>query len=650
MKSITTFKKNEPTQWHSWPRARLLLLIASLTLLTLLSCSPQSRPTSPPTQAQAASATPLGPAEDAATADPTDIPTEPSQTPTRPTSSATPVATVIATATTAPAVGVSPTLTPADASPVSNRPVTSQAPVIHSFTVEPAEVAPGESVLLTWSSSGASSAVIGGKLPAEFLAEGREVPTSGTIEITIPPHERHWHEFELVVTNPAGQTARRSFTVEIQCPYTYFFSPIPDGSASCPYKPAAFPEAAEQVFEHGRVMWFKEIPAASSRSGEKEGPHIYVLYDDGHAERFEDTWTEDEADRDPNLAPPQGLYQPVRGFGKVWRNEPGVRERLGWALAPERAFEGAFQLGWMPRYLAGPAYLGTTEKRVIVLGLYNNWGFFENASSQPAAPATATPAPTSSGPSSGLSIDAFTVNVQDLPNGKRLTFDWETTGAAKTRIVSGTARRFMPWWDVPPDGTLTVDLAATLYRNPAMTLVAYNEDENQTTEQTTQSIVVEWPCEHAYFFSPPPEVCAVDEATLSPAAEQSFEGGRMIWLKEMNNGEEVIENVIFVLYDDQRWEAFEDTWRSGQPESDPALVPPAGLYQPVRGFGKLWRENEQVRKTLGWATAPEQGFEGASQRPLVESIPSVLYVRTFDDRIAKLYGWQRGNWEFFTPQ
>ena len=78
-----------------------------------------------------------------------------------------------------------------------------------------------------------------------------------------------------------------------------------------------------------------------------------------------------------------------------------------------------------------------------------------------------------------------------LRPGKRLTFHWGTTGASKARIISGTTQRFFLWWDVPPDGTLTVELAHTNYRDPAMTLIAYNEDESKAvTEQVSQSITI----------------------------------------------------------------------------------------------------------------------------------------------------------------
>ena len=60
--------------------------------------------------------------------------------------------------------------------------------------------------------------------------------------------------------------------------------------------------------------------------------------------------------------------------------------------------------------------------------------------------------------------------------------------------------------------------------------------------------------------------------------EQEFEHGRMIWLEDVG----VLARVIFVLYDDGQFAMFSDTWTEGEPESDPAFVPPAGLLQPVR--------------------------------------------------------------------
>lgn len=54
------------------------------------------------------------------------------------------------------------------------------------------------------------------------------------------------------------------------------------------------------------------------------------------------------------LTPPPGRYEPQRGFGKVWRDFPEVREALGWATLPEAAHTATVQ----PFYSAVDAHTG----------------------------------------------------------------------------------------------------------------------------------------------------------------------------------------------------------------------------------------------------------------------------------------------------
>lgn len=89
-------------------------------------------------------------------------------------------------------------------------------------------------------------------------------------------------------------------------------------------------------------------------------------------------------------------------------------------------------------------------------------------------------------------------------------------------------------------------------------------------------------------------------------ARQPFQNGQMVWRSDTRT--------IYVLNDDRTWRSFPDTFEEGQAESDPSLTPPPNLFQPVRGFGKVWRE--QLRgpdAAIGWATAPEQGANNGLQ-------------------------------------
>jgi len=116
----------------------------------------------------------------------------------------------------------------------------------------------------------------------------------------------------------------------LACADAWFFSPAP---AFCPDGPAESLTVAEQPFERGRTVW---VP-------DESGAQVYVMYTDGKAESWADEWVEGEPEIDPGIQPPAGLFQPRRGFGAVWRGVTGLRDRLGWALAPESAAQTRVQ-------------------------------------------------------------------------------------------------------------------------------------------------------------------------------------------------------------------------------------------------------------------------------------------------------------------
>ena len=103
--------------------------------------------------------------------------------------------------------------------------------------------------------------------------------------------------------------------------------------------------------------------------------------------------------------------------------------------------------------------------------------------------------------------------------------------------------------------------------------------------------------------------CPMGRVGETAMAVQEFEHGRMFWRSDTHQ--------IYVLTDGaqgRRWSAFPDTWQEGQPDRDPALVPPAGLEQPIRGFGKVWREQlGGPQAGVGWARGAEQGYGGRWQ-------------------------------------
>lgn len=102
-----------------------------------------------------------------------------------------------------------------------------------------------------------------------------------------------------------------------------------------------------------------------------------------------------------------------------------------------------------------------------------------------------------------------------------------------------------------------------------------------------------------FFTQPTPTVRQIQ------VAEQIFERGRMFWLQPTGQ----IWVLVVTGEGSGDWFVYEDLFEEGDLESDPGIVPPDDtLLQPVRGFGRLWRDNSEVRESLGWATTDEFGF------------------------------------------
>ena len=89
-------------------------------------------------------------------------------------------------------------------------------------------------------------------------------------------------------------------------------------------------------------------------------------------------------------------------------------------------------------------------------------------------------------------------------------------------------------------------------------------------------------------------------------AQQAFTTGVMIWRSDTQT--------IYGLADDGGWSAYPDTFVEGEPEQDPSLTPPPGFEQPIRGFGKVWREHPDLAERLGWAMTPEGAVYGMIHR------------------------------------
>lgn len=112
---------------------------------------------------------------------------------------------------------------------------------------------------------------------------------------------------------------------------------------------------AEQAFEHGRMFYLQP----------RDEIWVMIYSDDtatyGQWRFYPDTWSEGMTELDTSISPPEGRYQPERGFGKLWRENASVRDSLGWALDAEYGHVTSYEFhaGGMivnNEYVAGPGY------------------------------------------------------------------------------------------------------------------------------------------------------------------------------------------------------------------------------------------------------------------------------------------------------
>ena len=221
------------------------------------------------------------------------------------------------------------------APPTPTRPVaaaTLAPPRIDYFRANVTIADPGDAIELAWGTSNATSITLHKLLPTGQLADHWQVAPAGVFSYDISRSERNATRFMLFASNALGQSAQATLSVTLRCPDAWFFEPAPD---ECPQSAPLYSPAAEQPFERGVMIWVQA------------NQQIYILFADGNHPRYKivsDRWREGDPIDDPDLVPPPGLRQPVRGFGFIWREEGSVRERLGWATGQEQGFETAVQV------------------------------------------------------------------------------------------------------------------------------------------------------------------------------------------------------------------------------------------------------------------------------------------------------------------
>jgi hypothetical protein len=132
----------------------------------------------------------------------------------------------------------------------------------------------------------------------------------------------------------------------------------------------------EQIFERGRMIWFDPLNQIWVLSGNELDPQS------GSWQCYPDTYSDDQPERVATFEPPPGMgslsalpeanpQQPIRGFGKLWREDPALRNQLGWALAPETLFSTRYEYQAGGEMQGGVYQPGPGSYRLQSLYLYH---------------------------------------------------------------------------------------------------------------------------------------------------------------------------------------------------------------------------------------------------------------------------------------
>lgn len=293
------------------------------------------------------------------TAQPTDTPTNTATPTTTPARNVTPTMThtsppMTATGGPSPTPLFGPPSTPQTAVPTeSAAELNPNAPRIEFFTSDSAQVAPGNTVTLYWSTRGARDAVI------YQLVDGVRnrlwnVGPDGSLPIQTKRNDRGSVNFVLSVGEGVEYTEQK-LSIPLACPDTWFFSPPPE---ACPTGSAQDTQVIEEPFERGRMLYVEKTDL------------VYSLFNDGFTPAWlvlENRYDPAKApESDPNFQPPPGFYQPLRTLGFVWRGNDTVRNRLGLATNAESTFSGFIQSSATPDG-AQTLYISSADGSVLQL-------------------------------------------------------------------------------------------------------------------------------------------------------------------------------------------------------------------------------------------------------------------------------------------
>ena len=240
---------------------------------------------------------------------------------------------------------------------VTATPMAAPAASIKSFGHTGEAVLRGGAVTLTWESENMVSLGIrrleqGTGRAIEFIAN--DLPANDSFAYVLPDEYTTSAQFAIVGRDANGFIHELYTTVPIICPFTPKYSPPSVRSAVCPINQFTT-QVVSQPFEGGIMIWRRDTN------------RITVLYQGIQVEEYADTWSDQTIEITDTV--PEGRYAPDRGFGFLWSSNASVRDRLGWATAPEQSNQSALiEIYWQPASPVMAQYIELSSTLTVVTG------------------------------------------------------------------------------------------------------------------------------------------------------------------------------------------------------------------------------------------------------------------------------------------
>lgn len=205
--------------------------------------------------------------------------------------------------------------------------------------------------------------------------------------------------------------------------------------------------------------------------------------------------------------------------------------------------------------------------------------------------------------------------------------EWAVSGIVLLLVVASCGTLDIQGQVLYPDQATATRLAADTGPSTATaTPVAANL--SPVTFPTPQA------CTVPFFWGAMPGLCPGAGPTQVDAAFQVYDRGYMLW--------EHATGRVYILYNGGLGRQFAESTVAQWPEVEIQTAPPPNHVHPIRGFGRVWQHENDVRNSIGWPLGLEQAYTAQFQSADSESGQTDYYISLPNSQVVEFNG--AGTW------